>query len=46
MKIADVDKERLRERLYTECVKRRHEGGWGEPECFSSIDESFKLRSG
>jgi hypothetical protein len=45
LKIADVDKEKLLERLYAECVKRRNDGGWGESECFSSIDESFKKRS-
>lgn len=45
LKIVDVDKETLLERLYAECVKRRNEGGWGESECFSSIDESFRGRS-
>jgi hypothetical protein len=38
---AGVDREKLFERLYAECVKRRNDGGWGESECFSSL-ESLK----
>ncbi len=37
-----VDKDRLLERLYAECVAKRNEGGWGADECFSSIEETFR----
>ncbi len=41
LRTVGVDRETLLERLYAECVKRRNDGGWGESECFSSI-ESLK----
>jgi hypothetical protein len=44
LKTGGVERERLLERLYAECVKRRNEGGWGESECFSSIDRVFKVK--
>jgi hypothetical protein len=44
LKTAGVERERLLERLYAECVKRKQEGGWGESECFSSIDRVFKVK--
>jgi len=43
LRIAGVDREKLLERLYAECVKRRNDDGWGESECFSSV-ESLKNR--
>ena len=44
LRMEGVNRERLLEKLYAECMKRRSEGGWGADECFSSIDESFKGR--
>jgi hypothetical protein len=40
--VPDVDREKLLERLYSECVRRRNDGGWGEQECFESLNESFR----
>ena len=42
LKTEGIKRDRLFEKLYTECVKRRSEGGWGASECFSSVDEAFK----
>ena len=42
LRVEGVNRERLLEKLFAECVRRKSEGGWGADECFSSIDKSFK----
>jgi hypothetical protein len=42
LKTEGIKRDRLFEKLYADCVRRRNEGGWGASECFSSVDESFK----
>jgi hypothetical protein len=44
LRMEGVNREKLLEKLYAECVRRRSEGGWGADECFSSINEFFKRR--